>query len=195
MSAFINGAALFVSQLGVPMEIAQSFIALVAVSFALTTVDSGTRLLRYNIGEIADSIGIPQAGNRYVASLIAVGFISFFAFFQVDGQAAGSILWVLFGSTNQVLAGLTLLTVTVYLRQKGWNYWYTFVPMVFMLIVTIIAMVYNLSIYVGGGQWLLTVVASAIFVLSVWLVIEAIIRFSVDTKSLPRKLEKSEKTA
>ena len=41
MNAFINGAALFVSQLGVPMEVAQAFIALVAVSFALTTVDSG----------------------------------------------------------------------------------------------------------------------------------------------------------
>lgn len=194
MSAFIDGAALFVSQLGVPMNIAQSFIALVAVSFALTTVDSGTRLLRYNIGEIGDSLGVPQIGNRYVASLIAVGLISFFAFFKVDGQAAGNILWVLFGSTNQILAGLTLLTVTVYLRQKGWNYWYTFVPMAFMLVVTIIAMVYNLNIYFGGGQLLLTVVASSIFVLSIWLVIEAIIRFSTDTKTLPGKLEKSRET-
>ena len=177
MEAFIDGSALFVSTLGVPMPIAQAFIALVAVSFALTSLDSGTRLLRYNIGEIGNSIGVPQLANRYTASGIAVTLIAFFAFYEINGQPAGLALWALFGSTNQVLAGLTLLTVTVYLRQKGWNYWYTFLPMVFMLFVTITAMVYNLWLYFNTGQFLLTFVASSIFVLSVWLVIEAVIRF------------------
>ena len=79
-----------------------------------------------------------------------------------------------------MLAGLTLLTVTVYLRQKGWNYWYTFVPMVFMLGVTITAMVYNLWAYYSGGQFLLTFVATSIFVLSIWLVVEAVLRFRKD---------------
>lgn len=184
MSAFIDGAALFVSQVGVPMALGQAFIALVAVSFALTSLDSGTRLLRYNIGEIADSIGVPQLGNRYIASTIAVALIAFFAFYEINGQSAGLALWALFGSTNQVLAGLTLLTVTVYLRQKGWNYWYTFVPMVFMLGVTITAMVYNLWIYYSGGQFLLTFVATSIFVLSIWLVVEAIVRFRKDSVML-----------
>jgi carbon starvation protein len=180
MEAFIDGSALFVTTLGVPMPIAQAFIALVAVSFALTSLDSGTRLLRYNIGEIGNSIGMPQLANRYTASGIAVALIAFFAFYELNGQPAGLALWALFGSTNQVLAGLTLLTVTVYLRQKGWNYWYTFLPMVFMLGVTITAMVYNLWLYFSSGQFLLTFVASSIFVLSVWLVIEAIIRFRKD---------------
>ena len=178
MSAFINGAALFVSQLGVPMGVAQIFIALVAVSFALTTVDSGTRLLRYNIGEIADSIGMPQLGGRYVASLLAVGFIAFFAFYRIEGQPAGLALWALFGSTNQILAGLTLLTVTVYLRRRGWNYWYTFIPMIFMLIVTVAAMVYNITnVYFPEQQILLLFVGGCILVLSVWLVVEAVLRF------------------
>ncbi|MEZ5392044.1 MAG: carbon starvation CstA family protein [Bryobacterales bacterium] len=57
MKAFIDGAASFVAALGVPMEVAQALIALVAVSFALTSLDSGTRLLRYNIEEIASSVG------------------------------------------------------------------------------------------------------------------------------------------
>lgn len=186
MSAFINGAALFVSQLGVPMGVAQVFIALVAVSFALTTVDSGTRLLRYNIGEIADSIGVPQLGGRYVASLLAVSFIAFFAFYQIDGQSAGLALWALFGSTNQVLAGLTLLTVTVYLRKKGWNYWYTFLPMVFMLVVTVSAMIYNIvRVYLPEQQFLLTAVGGCIFVLSVWLAIEAVLRFRKGPLAMP----------
>ena len=180
MRAFIDGAALFVSRLGVPMEVAQAFIALVAVSFALTTVDSGTRLLRYNIGEIGNSLGVPQMGNRYIGSGIAVALIAFFAFYQVDGQSAGLALWALFGSTNQVMAALTLLTVTVYLRQKGRNYWYTLVPMMFMMCVTVTAMVYNLWLYFNGGQILLTTVAACIFVLSLWLAVEAVLRFRTD---------------
>ena len=181
MRAFIDGAALFVSHLGVPIELAQAFIALVAVSFALTSLDSGTRLLRYNIEEIAHSVGLPQIGQRYVAATIAVALIGFFAFYEVSGQPAGLALWGLFGSTNQVLGALTLLTITIYLRQRGSNYWYTFFPMVFMLTVTICAMVLDLQKYWTGGNFLLTFVAASIFALSVWLVVEGYLRFRRDT--------------
>jgi carbon starvation protein len=184
MRAFIDGAALFVTQLGIPMAAAQAFIALVAVSFALTSLDSGTRLLRYNIGEIAESIGVPKLADRYIASSIAVLLIGFFAFYTIDGQPAGLALWSLFGSTNQVLGALTLLTITIYLRQRGANYWYTFVPMVFMLAVTAVAMVLDLQRYIAGGQMLLTFVALSIFVLSIWLVVEAFLRFRKDTVTL-----------
>jgi carbon starvation protein len=181
MRAFIDGAALFVTQLGIPMEVAQAFIALVAVSFALTSLDSGTRLLRYNIEEIGHSIGFPQISQRYVAATLAVALIGFFAFYEIAGQPAGLALWSLFGSTNQILAALTLLTVTIYLRQRGRTYWYTFFPMVFMLIVTITAMLMNLKKYVNDGSLLLTFVAGCIFLLSLWLVVEGYLRFRRDT--------------
>ena len=184
MRAFIEGAALFITTLGLPMDLAQAFIALVAVSFALTSLDSGTRLLRYNIGEIANSIGVPQLGGRYVASIIAVALIGFFAFYQIDGQPAGLALWGLFGSTNQVLGALTLLTISIYLRQRGRNYWYTAVPMAFMMVMTVTAMLLDLRKYTSGGQVLLTFVALSIFLLSLWLVVEAILRFRKDTVTL-----------
>ncbi len=184
MRAFIEGAALFITTLGLPMDLAQAFIALVAVSFALTSLDSGTRLLRYNIGEIANSIGVPQLGGRYVASIIAVALIGFFAFYQIDGQPAGLALWGLFGSTNQVLGALTLLTISIYLRQRGRNYWYTAVPMAFMMVMTVTAMLLDLKKYTSGGQVLLTFVALSIFLLSLWLVVEAILRFRKDTVTL-----------
>ena len=184
MRAFIEGAALFITKLGLPMDLAQAFIALVAVSFALTSLDSGTRLLRYNIGEIANSIGVPQLGGRYVASIIAVALIGFFAFYQIDGQPAGLALWSLFGSTNQVLGALTLLTISIYLRQRGRNYWYTAVPMAFMMVMTVTAMLLDLKKYASGGQLLLTFVALSIFLLSLWLVVEAFLRFRKDTVTL-----------
>ena len=184
MKAFIDGTAVFLSSLGVPMELAQAFIALVAVSFALTSLDSGTRLLRYNIEEISHSVGVPALGQRYVASTIAVVLIGFFAFYQIEGQPVGLALWSLFGSTNQVLGALTLLAVTIYLRQNGRNYVYTLLPMVFMLTVTIIAMVIDIRKYWNGGQLLLWGVATSIFVLSVWLLVEAVIRFRKDTATV-----------
>ena len=118
MRAFIDGSALFINQLGLPLEIGKAFIALVAISFALTTLDSATRLLRFNISEMGETLHIPALSNRYLASFLAVFVIGVFAFYEVDGQAAGLALWQLFGTTNQVLGGLTLLTVTLYLMQR-----------------------------------------------------------------------------
>ena len=175
MRAFIDGAAGFVSTLGIPMEVAQAFIALVAVSFALTSLDSGTRLLRYNVEEIASSVGVNIVG-RYSASLIAVALIGFFAFYEIDGQPAGLALWSLFGSTNQVLGALTLLTITIYLRKRGANYWPYFVPMAFMIVVTLTAMVIDLNKYWQADNLLLLFVAGSIFTLSIWLAIEGYIK-------------------
>ncbi len=172
MRAFIDGTATFIASMGIPMEVAQAFVALVAVSFALTSLDSGTRLLRYNIEEIASSVGVKWI-ERYSASLIAVALIGFFAFYEIDGQPAGLALWSLFGSTNQVLGGLTLLTVTVYLKQRSANFWPYFLPMAFMMVVTFTAMVIDLQRYWASGNMLLTVVAGSIFVMSIWLALEA----------------------
>jgi carbon starvation protein len=111
--------------------------------------------------------------------------IGFFAFYEIQGQPAGLALWSLFGSTNQVLGALTLLTVTIYLRQRGSNYWYTLLPMAFMMVMTVSAMVLDLEKYWQGGQMLLVFVAGSIFVLSLWLVVEAILRFRKDSAALP----------
>ena len=177
MRAFIDGAALFISQLGVPFTWAQAFIALVAVSFALTSLDSGTRLLRYNINEIASSMHLPLLTNRHLSSLLAATSIGFFAFYEVDGKPTGLLLWKLFGSTNQVLAALTLLTIAIYLRQRHRNHWFATLPMLFMITVTVIAMVIEIKGYWISSQYLLLSVGSAILVLSVWVVLEASIRF------------------
>ncbi len=175
MKAFIDGAAGFVTTLGIPMEVGQAFIALVAVSFALTSLDSGTRLLRYNIEEIAGSVGVTFIG-RYNASFIAVALIAVFAFYEIDGQPAGLALWSLFGSTNQALGALTLLTITIYLRKRRANHWPYFVPMVFMVVVTLTAMVIDLGKYWEAQNMLLLFVAGSIFTLSVWLAIEGYLK-------------------
>ena len=158
MSAFINGSGRFLAHLGVPVEAGRAFIALVAVSFALTTLDSATRLLRYNIQEVAETLRLPQLGNRFVASILAVLAIGFFSSYQIEGRPAGLALWALFGTTNQIMGGLTLLTVTLYLMQRKANYLIALVPMLFMLVTTIFAMVANVRTFYADGNRLLLAV-------------------------------------
>ncbi|HXV75633.1 MAG TPA: carbon starvation protein A [Candidatus Polarisedimenticolaceae bacterium] len=173
MSSFIDGAAGFVAALGVPLEQARSLIAVMVVSFALTTLDSATRLLRYNIEEIGESARVRALSNRYLSSTVAVAAIAFFAFYEIDGQSAGLALWQLFGSTNQLLAGLTLLVVSLYLIRRRRPALPYVLPMLFMMASTLTAMVMKLGDYLREQQWLLLGVGSMITAIAVWLIVES----------------------
>lgn len=180
VGVFITGAARFIENLGLDHRAATALVAVVVVSFALTTLDSATRLLRFNISEIGETLRLRWLGNRYVASLSAVGVIAAFAFYEIGGRPAGIALWRLFGTVNQLLAGLALLVVTLYLAQRGRNAWIAGVPMVFMLASTLTAMVSNLAdfrrTWDEGGD-LLFVVGAILLVLAVWLLIEGVAAF------------------
>jgi len=178
IDAFIDGTTSFAVSLGLPETLTSALIAMVVVSFALTTLDSATRLLRFNIEEIAASFRIPVMDNRYVATALACGSIALFSFYEVDGKPAGLALWALFGTTNQLLAGLTLTLVTLYLKNKGRMTWPTAIPAVFMMGSTLCAMAINLRTFAPGGakeDRLLLFVGGVLFALGVWLLIEAVL--------------------
>jgi len=181
LGAFISGTTTFLTSLGISETLGSALVAMVVVSFALTTLDSATRLLRFNIEELGETVRLPGRKNRYLVSLLACGAIAFFAFFEVGGKPAGLALWGLFGTTNQLLASLTLIMVTVYLRFRRWPTWPTALPALFMLGSTLVAMVTNLLGFIEAAQGdgdvtgyiLLAVVGGALLVLCIWLVIEA----------------------
>jgi carbon starvation protein len=173
IAAFISGTARFMGALGVPEEIGAGFIALVVVSFALTSLDSATRLLRFNLAEIGEAPGLGLLRRRIPGSIAACAAIGFFAFYRIDGQAAGLALWQLFGTTNQVLGGLTLLAVTVWLYRRGRNYLVTLLPMIALLVTTLVAMVEKVGDFFRAGQWLLVCLGSVLILMTLWLVVEA----------------------
>jgi len=175
MSAFIEGATRFVSAVGVPEQMARTLIAVVVVSFALTTLDSATRLLRYNLEEIGTTLRFRPLGNRYISSTAAVAAISFFAFYRIEGRSAGLALWQLFGSTNQLLAGLALLTVSLYLLERKRPALPYLIPMVFMMVTTLVAMSIKLVSFAKTGNLTLLVIGGAISLIAVWLVVEAVL--------------------
>ncbi|EPG73256.1 carbon starvation protein CstA [Leptospira fainei serovar Hurstbridge str. BUT 6] len=191
VGAYIYGTGRFISQLGFDQGFAQGFIALIVVSFALTSLDSATRLLRYNVEEIAESTGVDflkkTLGNRYISSTIACLAIAFFAFLEVEQggkkKAAGLALWKLFGTTNQLLAGLALLVVTIYLLYSKRKTWVSFIPMLFVLTATLWAMIVNFYefLFDKTPNYLLAAVGGTLILLTLWLLVEAILawrRFS-----------------
>jgi len=178
LDAFVSGSGTFLATLGIDPNLGRAFVALVAVSFALTTLDSATRLLRYNIEEVAETVKVPVLANRYVATALSVAAIGFFALLQVDGRPAGVVLWAVFGTTNQVMAGLTLLTVTLYLYLRKKNYLYTAIPMVFMLATTLAAMFINVGKFYSQRSYLLLAVGGVVLFLALWLVAESVLRFT-----------------
>jgi carbon starvation protein len=173
LGVFIQGTGQFIHQLGLPTDLAEAFISVVVVAFALTSVDTGARLLRFNIQEIGHTLGIRAMDNRYLATTLAVLAIGFFAFFKVDGKPAGLFLWTLFGTTNQILAGLTLLAVTIYLYRKRRPILYTLLPMLLVLAATISGMFMGAYKAFLNGQWAVAAVGSMILFLALWVLVEA----------------------
>lgn len=176
IDTFIQGTTAFLTSLGLSSDLAAALIAMVVVSFALTTLDSATRLLRFNVEEIGATFKIPGTQNRYVASAIACGVIALFAFYEVQvevggvmvARPAGLALWQLFGTTNQLLASLTLVVVTIYLRKKGWPSWPAAIPAVGMMTSTLVAMAINLwhmtdPLLIGMGIGLLLLGLGVLF--------------------------------
>lgn len=176
LQAFVDGGSTFLAVLGVPPALAAGFIATVIVSFALTTLDSGTRLLSYNIEELAGAAGLRLPFSRATSSLLAVLAIGWFAFMKIGGKPAGLALWQLFGVSNQILAGLGLLVASLYLIRLRRPSWPTVVPMVFMFALSLWAITLNLTDFAASSEKLhLLVVGSAITLLALWLVAEAIV--------------------
>jgi carbon starvation protein len=140
---FSAGIGGFVSHLGIPEKAGTTFAALAISAFALTTLDTATRLGRFMFQEFFE--GMPMQSvlskNRYVGTAVTIGVAALLTFTRTQGA-----LWPLFGAANQLLASLTLLAITVWLAKSGRDNRFLKYPMYFMFCVTITAlgfMVYN----------------------------------------------------
>ena len=184
LSAFVNGTAGFLSEIGITQtmidaqgnsrSLAAAFIGVMVISFAATSLDTAVRIQRYIIGEIGEAIRVrPLAENRYLQSAAAVLFS--LVLVLSDGTGAGGLkLWPLFGATNQLLGSLTLLVISLWLYQHGRQYWYTLAPMLFITAITFIATYFNLLMYLDGENYLLVTIALVIGVSQLWIIFEGI---------------------
>lgn len=172
VAAFVNGSANMLTFFGVPFAVAVSIMGVFVASFAGTTLDTATRLQRYVISELSSSLNITFFTKKHAATALAVISAGILALW--DGQGKGGlILWPLFGASNQLLASLALLVMTVYLSKKGKPIVFTLIPFLFMLIMTGWAMVVQLKGFCCTGKFHLMVIDVIIICLEIWMVVEA----------------------
>jgi len=182
VGAFVEGGATFVNGLGIPLDIATGVLAVLVVSFASTTLDSATRIQRYIIAELAEDLNIKVFTKRHPATLLAV--VSAFILASINGGKGGLILWPLFGATNQLMAGLALLVVTVWLLKLKKPTAIAMVPMIFIIFMTSWAMLINVRNFIASGNTLLLVLSVLMIALEIWVIIEAIFVYSSTKKTI-----------
>jgi len=176
IAVFVEGAGNLIASLGIPRELACGVVAVMIAGFAMTTIDTSTRLHRYVIQEIGGAVKLNALRNKYVATLVAVGSAAVLAFMPgPQGPGSGGLLlWPLFGATNQLLAGLALMVVIFYLRWTKKPVFFAVLPLVLMLVMPAWAIVLQLLGFLEKQNYLLVGFSIAILLLQAWMVIEAI---------------------
>ncbi len=181
----VIGAANMMAKLGLPETVGITLMGVFIASFAGTTLDTSTRIQRYVVSELANDLRIPFLANRWIATTFVVLTAAGLAFATgADGTGAMK-LWPLFGTANQLLAALALLVVTLYIKSKGgMKYIVVALPCLVMLVITNWAMVKNEIIFLtnekyAGEKWLLSTIGAGIFLLALWMTIEALMAFGL----------------
>ncbi len=173
MGAFVKGGAYFLKEgLMLPDGFGTTLIAVIVISFAATTLDTSTRIQRYITSELGEIYNIKILTNRFVAAAIAA-FTPLILIFGGEGLSWRR-LWPIFGATNQMLAGLSLLVLTVYLYRKGRNILFTLIPLIFLIFMTSTAMVLSLKEFIKSRNWILTILSVLLLSFSAWIILEAI---------------------
>ena len=178
VSAFVDGSANMLGAVGIPKGVALVIMGDFVASFAATTLDTATRIQRYVISELFGSLKITALTNRYAATVVAVGSALVLAFATGAGGKGALTLWPLFGATNQTLAALALIIITLYLERRGGLKWLIpGIPAVFMAVMTIWAVIMNQAKFLGGANILLSIINICILITAIWIAVEGVIRF------------------
>lgn len=175
IGAFIDGGATILNQgVGIEIVLSQTMLTVMAALFAGTTMDTGVRLQRYIFQEFGEIYHLPALQKGSVATLLAVGTCLLLAFGAggIDGSG-GMIIWPLFGTTNQLMAALTLMIVTVILLRHGKTVWYTLAPLSFLLVMSVFALLLQLKTFYTDGNWLLIFLDIVILVATIMVAFES----------------------
>lgn len=162
------------------------FALLCFATFVFDTLDACTRLARYVMMELTGWTTRWQAVVATLVSLALPVVALMIPPLVVDGRKMPlwRVFWNIFGSSNQLLAALTLLGVTVWMARRRMNYWLALVPTVFMMVMTLWSLVLMAAPYVAmwrEGRPIETFrhfqfgITVTLLALSGWLIVEALL--------------------
>ena len=183
VSLFAGGLAGFCTKLGLPHEAGKVFMSLAVSAFLMTSVDTATRLARFTWQELftgpqgrtrPPNPFVSPISNMYVATGLVVALV---ALLLLGNPEAAKNLWNVFASANQLLAGLTLFTASLWLYKNRKAWWITLFPMLFMLAVSSAGLWLLCTGSWKAGNPTLGVVTAILLALAAVLVLLAVVRF------------------
>tara|TARA_Y100001968_G_scaffold287808_1_gene289532 strand:- start:1843 stop:3492 length:1650 start_codon:yes stop_codon:yes gene_type:complete len=168
LSVFIAGSSGLLQQIGLSESLSTTLIVVLVVSFAATTLDSATRIQRYIICEFGNATKLSLFQNKYIATLISI----IPAYFITTNDELRNELWQTFGASNQMLAALTLMILSIYFWKKGQNIAPLLIPMIMIMIITISALIIKFN---QSTTTLLYAINGTLIILISWMIIEGTI--------------------
>jgi carbon starvation protein len=174
VDAFVQGGgALMENGLGLPASLSATVLATMAVLFAATTMDTGMRLLRFVIQEIGETVKLRITNLPATLLVVIIGLGLTFS--QGLGGEGGLRIWPLFGTTNQLMASLSLAIIAVILIRKRRSPLPAMIPLVIVFVMSFWAAIDQLVSFAtpGSTDWLLFAIDVVIIIASIWVAIEA----------------------
>jgi len=174
--AFVQGgAAILENGTGISAEVSATMLTVMAALFAGTTMDTGLRLQRYIFQEWGEIYDIKWMNKALPATVLSVGSCLILAFGAGGADGSGGLLiWPLFGTTNQLLAGLTLLIIAVMLVRRRTPSIYIVLPLVFILIMGLYALLIQLRGFYEKQDWFLFGLDLVVLVAAILVTLECV---------------------
>ena len=176
VDAFVQGGgALMENGLGLPASLSATVLATMAVLFAATTMDTGMRLLRFVIQEIGETVKLRITNLPATLFVVVIGLGLTFS--QGLGGEGGLRIWPLFGTTNQLMASLSLAIIAVILIRKRRSPLPAMIPLVIVFVMSFWAAIDQLVSFAtpGSTDWLLFAIDVVIIIASIWVAIETVL--------------------
>ena len=177
-TAFVIGGGALIESLGISAILAQTITAVLVISFAATTLDTATRVQRFIITEVGKSAKIEVLSNRYFSTLLAIlpalaltlGNIVD----PISGQKIklGWALWPIFGASNQMLASLILMMLSIYFWKKNKPVFPLFIPFLFITITTFTSLLFNAKLFIHNGNFFLFTLEIVLIFFISWMLYE-----------------------
>ena len=176
--AFVLGGGALLEKLGLSVELARTLISVLIISFAATTLDTATRIQRMIITELGNATNIKPLKNKIGATILGV-----IPAYLLTLNGTGWKLWPVFGASNQMLAALTLMVISIYFWKKGRNIFPLLLPMLFIMFITIISLFIKTNEFFITNNYLLLGINIILIVLILWMIIEGLLQIKNKPKN------------
>ncbi len=179
-TAFVLGGGALIQSIGIPSALSVTIMAVLVISFAATTLDTATRIQRFILIEIGNSTEISILKNRFIATICSVAPALFLSLWSVEDPNTGLrtqaawFLWPIFGASNQMLAALIFMILTIYFLKKKRPITLLLIPFSITTIMTLTTLIFKTKSFYTTNLLLLGI-NILLIILIIWMLCEAFI--------------------